>query len=184
MDNYIGEIRIFPYNRIPNNDGWVPCNGQILEVTDNQALFSLLGVKYGGNGTTTFGLPNLNGRTIIGYDPNYYPIGEAGGLENVTLTINTMPNHNHTVLVKNSYDSMLPGTNFIGNPTVQTDPEQAVENAANSFLYTPSVTGTETTLHPLSIAATGDGGSHENRMPFLAMQYCIATKGIYPPREN
>ncbi len=187
MENYIGEIRIFPYYRIPNQDGWIACDGQLLTISQNQALYSLLGTMYGGDGRNTFGLPNLNGRTIMGAGTKgvyRYLIGERGGLEYETLTTSEMPRHNHTVLVKNSYDAMLPGTNFLGNPNVQTDPGQTAKNAADSFLYTDTEPGTETMLHPASIGETGGGVSHENRMPFLAMIYCIATKGIYPPRQD
>jgi microcystin-dependent protein len=188
MDNYLGEIRIFPYGRIPSADGWVPCNGQVMQISQNTALFSLLSTYYGGDGTKTFLLPNLNGRTIIGYGikqgtPQFeYGIGATGGSETVQLTISNMPVHNHYIFVKNSYDAMLPGTNFLGNPNIQTNSGQTPKNASGSLFYTKTPTGTATTLNSQTITPVGSGGAHENRMPFLALVYCIATKGIYPTR--
>jgi len=189
MDNYLGEIRIFPYNQIPSAYGWTPCNGQTLQIKQNVALFSLLGINYGGDGKVTFMLPNLNGRTIIGcgikqgQQPYTYEIGSAGGSETIPLKVDSMPAHNHPISVKNSYDAMLPGTNFIGNPNIQTSSSQAPKNASNSLFYTGISSGQVTYLNPLSISTEGGGTGHENRMPFLTLVYCIATKGIFPPRE-
>jgi len=188
MDNYLGEIRIFPYNRIPSADGWVPCNGQTMQISQNAALYSLISTYYGGDANKTFMLPNLNGRTIIGYGikqgtpPLQYKIGATGGSETVQLTISNMPAHNHPILVKDSYDAMLPGTNYLGNPNIQTSSGQPPKNASNSLFYTKTPTGTATTLNPQSISTVGGGAAHENRMPLLALVYCIATKGIYPVR--
>ncbi len=190
MDNYLGEIRIFPYNRIPSSDGWKACSGQTLQIRENVALFSLLGINYGGDGKVTFMLPNLNGRTIIGcgikegQQPHTYAIGSTGGFETIPLKGDSMPTHNHPIYVKNSYDAMLPGTNFIGNPNIQTSSSQAPKNAYNSLFYTGISSGQATWLNPLSISSEGGGIGHENRMPFIALVYCIATKGVFPPREE
>jgi microcystin-dependent protein len=181
MDNYLGEIRIFSFGRIPR--GWLACSGQLLPISQNSALFSLLGTFYGGNGTTTFALPNLNGRTIIGTGTSTsgtnYPIGESAGSEQVTLLSPQLPLHNHLVNANNSYDLGSPSTNFLANPDVKgTSP---VANKATVNLYAPAGGG----LTPLAQAITPTGNSlpHENRMPFLVMNYCIALQGVYPSRN-
>jgi microcystin-dependent protein len=181
MDNYLGEIRIFSYNRIPR--GWAPCNGQLLAIAQNQALFALLGVYYGGNGTTNFALPNLNGRTIMGTGTSTsgtnYPIGSAAGTETVTLNNGQLPAHTHLVNTNNSYDVGSPSTNFLANPNTQGG--SPVANKATVNLYTP----TPGTLTPLAPAVTSAGGNqpHENRMPFLVLSYCIALQGVFPSRQ-
>ncbi len=188
MDNYIGEIRLFPYSRIPSADGWIPCNGQLLPLNTNQALFSLLGFVYGGDGRTTFGVPSLNGRAIVGYDPisslsSIKKMGGIGGSETVTLTVNNLPMHQHNVVVAISYDTMIPDAAYIGNPNVKTSAAQITTNAGNSFLYAPFNSQVAPIgLNPNSVSVVGKGLPHENRMPFLAMVYCIATQGIYPTR--
>lgn len=181
MENYLGEIRIFSYHQIPR--GWVACSGQILPIAQNQALFALLGVQYGGNGTTTFALPNLNGRAIVGTGQSTsgtgYTIGQAAGSENVTLIPTEIPAHNHLVNTNGSYDLGSPSTNFLANPNVQgTSP---LANKATVNLYAP--TGGPVT--PLAPCVTPIGGNlpHENRQPFLVMNYCIAMQGIFPSRQ-
>ncbi len=182
MDFYLGEIRLFPYNRIPSADGWMACSGQTLSINGNQALYSLIGIYYGGDAKTNFMLPNLNGRTIIGYGSKY-KIGLSGGYEKVTLVAGNMPVHTHTVAVRNSYDAMLPKADLLGNPNIQTSSSQTAKNASKSLLYTKDpVSDKMVTLNPASISLDGGNLGHENRMPFIAMVYCIATKGTYPPR--
>ena len=185
MENYLGEIRLFPYNRIPN--GWLACNGQTLPINQNQALYSLIGTKFaGGDGRTTFALPNLNGRIIVGTGINgstTYELGETGGLENVTLTSNQLPAHNHTINVNVSYDLALPSTNFLGNPNVQTSSTQKQKNTGNANLYTTVMPTNPVNLEADSVANTNAAVPHENRMPFLAMVYCIAKTGIWPTRQ-
>lgn len=188
MDYYLGEIRLFPYSRIPSASGWIPCNGQLLQLSSYQALYSLLGAVYGGDGRTTFGIPNLNGRAIVGGDPVAPPtsekkIGGFGGSETVTLTVNNLPMHQHNVMVANSYDAMIPDAAYIGNPNVKTSDSQKATNAGNSLLYAQwSSQVAPISLNPNSVSVGGNGRPHENRMPFLAMVYCIATVGIYPAR--
>lgn len=188
MDYYLGEIRLFPYSRIPSTDGWIPCNGQLLPLNTNQALYSLLGVMYGGDGRANFGVPNLNGRAIVGFDPasplaSVNERGGFGGSETVTLTVNNLPRHQHNVIVANSYDAMIPDAAYIGNPNVKTSDSQKATNAGNSLLYAPwSSQVAPISLNPNSVSVVG-GQPHENRMPFLAMVYCIATVGIYPARS-
>ncbi len=187
MDNYLGEIRLFPYGRIPSAAGWIPCDGRLLPSSQYQALYSLLGAVYGGDGRTNFGIPNLNGRAIVGYDPmsslsSIEKIGGFGGSETVTLTVNNLPTHQHDVIVANSYDAMIPDAAYIGNPNVKTNASQTATNAGNSLLYAPwSSQVAPISLNPKSVSIVG-GQPHENRMPFMAMIYCIATTGLYPPR--
>ncbi len=187
MDIYIGEIRLFPYSRIPSAEGWIQCSGQLLPLSQNQALYSLLGTVYGGDGRVNFGIPNLNGRAIVSYDlrsslTSVQKMGGSGGSETVTLTVNNLPTHQHNVIVANSYDAMIPDAAYIGNPNVKTSTAQAATNAGNSLLYAPfSSQVAPIGLNPKSVSVVG-GQPHENRMPFLAMVYCIATQGIYPTR--
>jgi len=180
MENYLGEIRAFSYGQAPR--GWIPCSGQLLPIAQNQALFALIGVYYGGNGTTNFQLPNLNGRTIVGTGTSKsgttYPIGQPGGSETVTLNINQLPQHNHLFLTNNAYDVGTPSTNFLANPNIKgTSP---VSNKASSNLYAPA--GTLTQMAPC-ITQAGGNQPHENRQPYLVVNYCIALQGIFPSRQ-
>lgn len=183
MENYLGEIRLFPYMVVPR--GWAPCHGQLLPIAQNSALFSLLGVYYGGNGTTNFALPNLNGRTIVGTgnstSGSSYNIGQSAGVENVTLTINTLPAHAHFVVANTSYDQGSPNTNFFGNANIPASPTQPGKNTNTANLFAPAG-GPLVALAP-SITPTGGGLPHENRMPYLALNYYIAIQGIYPSRS-
>lgn len=181
MENYLGEIRAFSYGRAPR--GWASCNGQLLPIAQNQALFALLGVYFGGNGTTNFQLPNLNGRSIVGTGTsksgNTYPIGHAAGTETVTLNSNELPLHNHLVRTNSAYDVGTPSTNFLGNPNIKgTSP---VANKATVNLYAPAA-GTLTQMGPC-ITAAGGNQPHENRQPYLVINYCIALQGIFPSRQ-
>lgn len=187
MDNYLGEIRVFPYNK--QITGWVPCNGQILPIQQNAALFSLLSNNYGGDGRVNFGLPNLNGTVIVGTGRaatgTNYALGNAGagGAESVTLTTAQIPGHTHAINVGNTYDGSNPTNRYLGNPSTPTSSTQANKNPAGSTtnLY---VTGTpNVAMNSNSIAVTGGGGAaHENRQPFVPLMYYIATVGNYPPR--
>ncbi|MBP1638429.1 MAG: Microcystin-dependent protein [Bacteroidetes bacterium] len=189
MDCYVGEIRLFASDQIPSSDGWALCNGQQLQVRSNMALFSLIGNKFGGDGQETFNLPTLNGRVIIGtgvspVSGTGYQTGAVGGEDFVKLTTATMPVHSHSMVVHNSYDTSLPGTNILGNPCIPTDPNQLKKNAFNASFYVSSVPDRSkiVALHPASIGLTGASVPHDNRQPFLTLVYCIATQGYYPPR--
>lgn len=184
MDVYVGEIKLFPYEKIPSGDGWVVCNGQILAIQQYAALFSLIGKNFGGDGKTTFGLPNMNGRTIWGcsYSP---PIGTKGGTESVALTIRNLPAHNHKTLVVNSYDSYFPNEQYIGNPNIKTSGSKVSPNLGKVFTYiTPNQSTQLVNLNAGSIGTSGGSVPHENRMPYVAMVYCIATSGYYPERPD
>lgn len=183
MEFYLGEIRLFPYQRIPR--GWVPCNGQTLPIAQNQALFALLGVNYGGNGTTNFMLPNLNGRTIVGTGQSTtgsnYLIGQAAGTEAVTLTPDNLPAHTHIVSAGSTYNAGSPNTNFFANPNSPANPSQPGQNTGTVNLFAPAG-GTLTSMAPC-ITPTGGGQPHANRMPYLVLNYCIATQGVFPSRS-
>lgn len=185
MENYLGEIRVFPYDRIPR--GWLLCDGQILQINSYSSLFSLIGSKFGGDGRYTFALPNLCGRLMMGIGSNgesNYAMGNSGGTEAALLEINHMPSHNHSVNVNLSYDLALPSTNFLGNPNVQTNPNQKQKNLGNVNLYVEADSVSKvTSLHPESISSTGVSAPHENRIPFLSLKYCIAVQGNWPPQS-
>lgn len=183
-DCFVGELRIFSsasLNNIP--DGWIPCEGQMLQVSQNAALFALLGTQFGGNGQTTFGVPDLRSRVIVAAQPSattkpYAKVGGTGGTETVALTNAQVPVHTHTAKASTATDSAgsAPNNNYIG---VAVNGAQATA----ASLYTP-VTGISDML-PLSqssLTAAGGGAAHENRQMVLALRICIATLGIFPQR--
>lgn len=168
---FVGEIRMFAGNFAPR--GWAFCDGQLLAVSQNDALFSLLGTIYGGDGRTTFGLPDLRGRIPIhaGSGPGLSPrrLGAKAGAENVTLTVNQLPSHSHR----------LQGSENISN---EVNPAgMVVGEAASVDLYQAGAT----TGNMSSSAITSIGGSrkHTNLMPFLCIHFIIALVGIYPSRQ-
>ena len=163
-DPFIGEIKLFPYNGVPR--GWAACQGQLMQINQNQALYSLLGNVYGGDGRTTFGLPDLRGRVAIHVGSNI-PVGASGGEENHTLTANEMPQHTHQVLASNS----SAGVSEIGGATWA-----VAENAS----YNPA--GTMVPMSQAAIGVSGGSQPHPNMQPYLAMAFCIAIQGIYPSR--
>jgi microcystin-dependent protein len=175
-DWFLGEIRIFSFNWAP--EGWALCNGAVLPIARNQALFALLGARYGGDGRTTFALPDLQGRAPIDRgqqagDPNTYVIGDNGGAEGVSA----LPQHAHGVVgYLRDGDQIVAANAF---------PVQAVADSTGvvSTLYAPLTPGTLVALHPDSMGATGGGAAHENMEPFTVLNFCIATSGVFPPRS-
>ncbi|MCX6180640.1 MAG: tail fiber protein [Bacteroidetes bacterium] len=182
MDPFIGEIRIFSFSKIPT--GWLACNGQVLSVPAYQALFSLLGAKYGGNGTTTFALPDLRGRMMVGTglakSGTTYSQGVAGGTENVALTTSQMPNHFHYLQAQataGAFNLNIPAPlEVLAQPTLALVPTAVV----NTYNSSPS---SNTDLNPATLDITGTGAAHENRVPILALNICIAANGLYPPKQ-
>lgn len=186
---YLAEIRAFPYSRgVPI--GWLECAGQILQIQQNQALYALLGKQYGGNGQTTFALPDLRGRVPVGSglmpDPNrvapfntQLAVGNSGGSESVTLTVSQIPQHSHQITAN---ATNVPSPVMAGSiPSTSVKPSNAPTTApAAPYLYA-APTDPRQPLAAGVIGATGTGAAHENRQPFLAIRYCIAIKGIYPP---
>ena len=159
---FLSEIRIMSFNFAPK--GWAMCNGQLLPINQNQALFSLLGTTYGGNGQTTFALPNLKGRVPI-HTGNAHTLGETAGSEAVTVNIQQLTTHSH----------FLQATNQDANRT--SAPTNAVLGPANN-LYGPA--SNLTTLLPQSVTSIGGSQAHNNLMPYLVLNFCIALQGIFP----
>lgn len=170
-DQFVGEIRIFGCNFAPA--GWALCNGQLLPISQNTALFSLLGTFYGGDGRSNFALPNLQGNVAInfGQGPGLsdYVIGEIGGEEDVTLLQTEIPQHNHAAQCNSSStDSAAPGG------------EVWAPEVAGSNLYSPSGGA------PMAVSSlpnVGGNQPHNNMQPYLVLNYCIALQGIFPPRS-
>jgi len=177
-DQYLGEIRMVGFNFAPV--GWALCNGQTLSISQYTALFSLLGTTYGGNGTTTFALPNLQGRVPIhqgsGSGLSPYVIGQSGGAETVTLTQQQIAAHNHTISVNNQNGS-------------QSDPTNAILAVGNTGGRSPTVNNNYTTaagtgtLAPAAVSQAGGNQPHTNIQPYLTVNFIIALTGIFPSRS-
>ena len=181
---FLGEIRMVGWNFAAR--GWALCNGQLLPISQNQALFSLLGTYYGGDGVTTFALPNLQSRVPIhqgtGRGLSPYTIGESSGSEAVTLLITEIPQHNHLVSVSNQSGSVADPTNALlaqGNSGSVRAPV-AVSNYIATSSGGVSPTGT---LAPATITLTGGSQPHSNIQPFLCVNFIIALEGIFPSRQ-
>jgi microcystin-dependent protein len=177
---FLGQIEIFSFNFAPK--GWAQCNGQLLPINQNQALFSLLGTMFGGNGQTTFGLPDLRGRAPISFNTN--TIGQAAGSEFVTLNNSTMAAQTHTMMADgttaasdNTNSPGASGSTVMGNSGGQQSPGGPFD----LFIY--STAAPTQALAPGVISNTGGSQAHENRMPFLVLNFCIALQGIFPSRN-
>jgi microcystin-dependent protein len=162
---FLGEIRLFSFGFAP--EGWALCNGQVLAINQNQALFAIVGTTYGGNGTTNFSLPNLQGR-IPYHVGNGYVQGQESGQEYHTLIAAEMPVHNH-----------LANASSAAGPD-QGSPANNLWVAQTSNAYAAS--GAKA-MSPSAIASEGGGQQHENRPPYLTLNFCIALTGIFPSRN-
>jgi microcystin-dependent protein len=161
---FLGEIKIMSFNFPPK--GWAFCNGQLMAINQNQALFSLLGTYYGGDGRTTFALPNLQGRVPL-HMGNGFVIGETGGETAHTLNINEIPAHTHLAVGSS-------------NPPSVSSPAGNLWSAQSTAAYSPTVT---TSLNPASIGPTGGNQAHDNMSPYLVLNFCVALQGIFPSRS-
>lgn len=179
VDCYVGEIRAFAGNYAP--EGWALCNGAILSVQQYETLFSLIGATYGGDGQTTFALPNLCGRTPVGKGQgtglSNYNLGQTGGAEMVTLSVANLPAHSHPVNVSTEdANTNSPAGNYLAAPVAATGTSAVV-------MYMPE-TATQFAKAPLddnSISVSvGRGGAHTNLMPYMTISYIIALTGLYP----
>ena len=172
MDPFIAEVRIFAGNFAPK--GWATCDGQILPISQNTALFSLVGTNYGGDGRSTFGLPNLQGRAAMnaGAGPGLTPrhLGETSGTETVTLDLTQIPSHNHNLLAANDVgDTNQPADNTFAR-------------SSGASVYSPA--GPKVVaMSPVALTAVGSGQAHNNMQPYLALTFIIAMQGVYPPRS-
>lgn len=164
---YIGEIRIVPYNFAPQ--GWLDCSGQLLPISQFEALFQLIGTTYGGDGETTFALPNLQSRTTIHADASN-PIGSMMGVESVTLTMQQIPAHSHVVAARAASGD-------------QTNPGQGKYATLASASRAEKIYGTSASGNAASnmVAITGGSQPHENMQPFTTLRFIIAVEGIFPP---
>ncbi|MED4584487.1 tail fiber protein [Brevibacillus choshinensis] len=167
---YLGEIRMFAGAYAPN--GWALCNGQLLNISQNDALFSLIGTTYGGDGQTTFALPDLQGRvpqhmgTLNGGSP--YVLGQKAGVESVTLTVNQMPQHTHSVIAESTAGADTPEGN-----TWAVQPQSAYTTSLNHLV----------SMSPTAVSGAGGSQPHDNMMPSLTISFIIALQGIYPSRS-
>jgi microcystin-dependent protein len=171
-DQFVAEIRIFPFNFPPT--GWAFCNGQLMPISQNTALFSLLGTTYGGDGKSTFALPDLQGSAPMqpgqGQGLSLRDLGETSGTESVTLLVSEMPLHTHTLMAAG------------GDPSESNDgTNNVIARSRNGNAYT-------TTLNPLtqmalqSLPPAGGSLPHNNMQPYLTLNFCIALQGIFPQR--
>lgn len=169
---YLGEIRMFGFGRTPV--GWLACDGSEQAISQYDTLFNLIGTTYGGDGINTFGLPDLRGRVPIhqGLGPGLsnYVIGQRAGAETVTLTVGQMPQHTHTLLATTSA-----ATAFVPAADVQ------LGSLSGDTMYITDISGLDPIpLAPATIGSAGGSQPHSNLMPTLAVQFCIATEGLYP----
>lgn len=168
-DPFVAEIRIFGFNFAPK--GWAFCNGQLMPISQNTALFSLLGTTYGGDGKSTFALPDMQGNSPMfwgdgpGLSSRY--IGEIGGSDQVTLLQSEMPAHSHAL-------------NAVNDGGLQSSPDSAVSARAPLYNSTPTVNGVIMNFQATSVV--GSSFPHDNMQPYLTMNFCIALQGVFPPR--
>lgn len=171
-DQFVAEIRIFPFNFPPT--GWAFCNGQLMPISQNTALFSLLGTTYGGDGKSTFALPDMQGNAPMqpgqGQGLSLRDLGEMSGVESITLLVSEIPVHTHTLRA-----SIEPADNRLPSPTL------ALATSTGVFAYV----GGSPALAPMAFQAlppAGGGLPHNNMQPYLTLNFCIALQGIFPQR--
>ncbi len=173
-DQYLGEIRAFSFDFAPK--GWQLCSGQTLPINQYQALFSLVGTTYGGNGITTFQLPNLQGTLPLGQGAPSDTLGQQMGEESHTLAVSEIPMHTHPL---NAYTTPADVTNIPSGTVILAS--ASTDQSGNPDVLAYDASPPNTPMAPL--LPVGGGQSHENRMPFLVMSYCIAMMGIFPSRN-
>jgi microcystin-dependent protein len=178
MDPFVAEIRIFPFNFAPK--GWAFCDGQILPLSQNTALFSLLGTTYGGDGKSNFALPNMQGNAPMhpGQGPglSLHDLGETGGSDTVSLLESEIPSHSHTLLSITAFNASdnVPLNNVLAKATAAGAPLNA---------YIPdSPSPPIVHMADQAIAPAGGDQPHNNMQPYLTLNFCIALQGVYPPR--
>jgi microcystin-dependent protein len=172
-DPFVAEIRIFPFNFPPK--GWAFCDGQILPISQNTALFSLLGTTYGGDGKSTFALPDLQGSAAMhpgqGSGLSLRDLGEIGGAETVTLLVSEIPIHTHTMMA-------APEVSDVQIPS----PDTALGRSGGGNAYTSNTAGL-VTMAPQTLSPAGGSLPHNNMQPYLTLYFNIALQGVFPPRS-
>jgi microcystin-dependent protein len=172
MDPFVGEIRVVGFNFAPT--GWAQCNGQLLPLSQNTALFSLLGTFYGGDGKSTFALPNLQGMAPLnwGQGPGLsnYDLGQSAGVQTVTLLQSEIPAHTHIASARNDPAELQAPA-----------PDRAMARSTNGFAYLPSPPNVN--LAPQVLSIVGGDQPHNNMQPVLTLNYIIALQGVFPPRS-
>ena len=173
MDPFVAEIRIFPFNFAPK--GWAFCDGQILPLSQNTALFSLLGTTYGGDGKSNFALPNMQGNAPMhpGQGPglSLHDLGETGGSDTVSLLESEIPSHAHAMMgINNTPQDTIPG------------PPEGFARSSGANAYQATVNANIAQMSDNTIAPAGGDQPHNNLMPYLTLNFCIALQGVFPPR--
>ena len=163
---FLGEVRIMSFSYAPK--GWALCNGQTMGIAQNSALFALLGTTYGGNGQTTFLLPNLQGKVPLHFDNRNFQLGQNGGEQSHTLSSSEMPQHTHGVAASSATTG--------GNA----DPTGRFLGGGNNVYHAPA---SPTTISPQTVGNAGGSQAHQNMQPFLTVSFCIALQGIFPSRN-
>ncbi len=173
-DPFVAEIRIFPFNFAPK--GWAWCDGQLLPLSQNTALFSLLGTTYGGNGKSNFALPDLQGRAPMhpGQGPglSLHDLGETGGSETVSLLESEIPSHSH--MLRASVEEGTQGTLASG---------VTLSTSSGGALYNSTTNANLIQMSPQALSPAGGGAPHNNMKPYLTFYFCIALQGVFPPRS-
>jgi microcystin-dependent protein len=173
-DPFVAEIRIFGFNFAPT--GWAQCNGQLLPISQNTALFSLLGTMYGGDGKSTFALPDLEGSGPVGVGQgpglSQYFEGQSGGSEFITLLQSEMPVHTHNTMAATVFDADQNAPS----------PQVTFGKSFNGLAYSPSGNGQSIQMNFQTASVAGGSLPHNNMMPYLVLNYCIAMQGVFPPR--
>lgn len=168
-DQYIGEIRMFGGNFAPI--GWAFCNGQLMSISGNETLYSIIGTTYGGDGQTNFALPDLQGRLPLHkgtLNGSNYVLGQKAGVERVTLTVNEMPRHTHTINAESTAGADTP----VGN-TWAVQPQSAYSTSLNNLI----------SMSPTAVSVVGGNQPHDNMMPSLTISFIIALEGLYPSQS-
>jgi microcystin-dependent protein len=172
-DPFVAEVRVFGFNFPPT--GWAFCEGQLMPISQNTALFSLLGTVYGGDGKTTFALPNMQGSAAMhpGQGPglSLHDLGETGGTPAVTLLESEMPAHPHTL--RGNFN-----TGDVNDPS----PARSIARAGTGFLYQSDTSTNLTSMSFQSLSPAGGSQPHNNMMPYLTLNFCIALQGVFPAR--
>ena len=179
-DQFVGEIRIFPFSFAPT--GWAFCDGQLLPISQNTALFSLLGTMYGGDGKSTFALPNLQDQTAVSFGQgpglSLYDQGEQVGVPTVTLLTSELPSHSHFFSANTVTGTTVAASgNQLGVGTAGTK-----TGSFNANIFSTAINKATTGLSPNAVSFTGGNQPHNNMQPYLTLNFCIAMQGVFPPR--